>query len=721
MKKLNINHRNLLLLVLSFILLASIVGCGSDDNPAQEAELNVSVSLEEAYDSQIEATINDKISKDRLVVEVISEEGDSKTREVSLNDELESLQFDSLEVGTDYTIEVEIFEEDEESNSEFLIYQGEKEVVLEEDDNLVKVKAMLTEAEKLIVSLSNLADNFESGEITLEPDRYQEDFSADDVNEENEAGIKFEQLAADYYPINIELDGEKLDDLNEIYALPGDRVTKVEIELDDDGESAEIEIDWQVAPDVPELEGDSEDGNIVLEWDDTAKGYLLYRSLSSNDDYQLVQNDLIDDESYVDQDVIVGETYYYKLRAYDEDLLASETSNEVSITIEEPDDPEDPDDPEEYTVTINDAVDGDGEPLSGVKVEYRSNDENEFIKIDSSSLTLEEGSYDFRASKEDYNTWSESIELDSNTEIKPVLTELGGSYMPYSTNPTLGQRVDSPIEIDGENNGEWTDEMLIAIDMANDDPRSLGDNWTMHETPADLSHLWAAWDDENLYLAWQYVDVTKALSPDNAGSGDQIIDQPTIQWLAIDTVTGEGSRYDMWDKNDEEPYWNGTDKPNYQIYIASNLWQGFMSEAIDGEFVDEEDDLINDEDLNVEIAAGSELVVDELWGVNSADDALKYLESNDQDLLLDFLEEDIDEDRATFYEMKLPLELIGNPDLENDGLGVMIGFGEFTVIETIPHDIETLSYPGLNDDESPNSWGEPKDLTAPFARVGSHK
>lgn len=57
--------------------------------------------------------------------------------------------------------------------------------------------------------------------------------------------------------------------------------------------------------------------------------------------------------------------------------------------------------------------------------------------------------------------------------------------MPYSTNPSFGKKVTTPITIDGE----WTDDMLISIGMAGDDPCSLGDNWSMHETPMDLSHL----------------------------------------------------------------------------------------------------------------------------------------------------------------------------------------------------------------------------------------
>ena len=57
--------------------------------------------------------------------------------------------------------------------------------------------------------------------------------------------------------------------------------------------------------------------------------------------------------------------------------------------------------------------------------------------------------------------------------------------------PPTHQGKRGTMTIDGSPSG-WTDEHLIALDMANDDPRSLGDNWTMHEAPIDLTHMWAA-------------------------------------------------------------------------------------------------------------------------------------------------------------------------------------------------------------------------------------
>jgi len=157
-----------------------------------------------------------------------------------------------------------------------------------------------------------------------------------------------------------------------------------------------------------------------------------------------------------------------------------------------------------------------------------------------------------------------------------------GGDRPYSLNPTLGQYRSAGITIDGANTGgEWTTNMLIALDVANDDPRTLADNWTTHEAPLDLTHLWACWDDDNLYLAWQFVDITDVIDPINAGSGDAISGNDGILiWMVLDTESG-GATNDMWDKQNT---WAGDDTPDHMIYMAGSLWQSYISHESGGVF-----------------------------------------------------------------------------------------------------------------------------------------
>jgi len=319
-----------------------------------------------------------------------------------------------------------------------------------------------------------------------------------------------------------------------------------------------------------------------------------------------------------------------------------------------------------------------------------------------------------------------AIAVDDSGNISTVTTievkvnesfNYGGSK-PYSINPTLGQGVaNGTITVDGSNSGEWDTNKLIALDMANDDPRSLGDNWTMHEAPVDYTHLWAAWDDNNLYLAWQLADVTDVVDPNNAGSGDVVSGNDGIlQWIVIDTITGQGAVLDMWGKNLGEPYWTGEDKPDFQIYIASSLWQGYISEAVDGVFPVDDGGVhyFSYTAAGIQMANGNSLVSSDLWGIWDCDNR------HDVPSLMEFVGAGHwNTGRDSFYEMSIPLSHLGitRSQLESNGLGVMIGMG----MDTVPHDEATVDLPGVETWNSSLEWGDADSLTSPFARIGSWK
>ncbi len=299
---------------------------------------------------------------------------------------------------------------------------------------------------------------------------------------------------------------------------------------------------------------------------------------------------------------------------------------------------------------------------------------------------------------------------------------------PYSLNLTFGKYRSSGIVIDGANTaGEWTSDMLIAIDMANDDPRSLGDNWTMHEAPIDYSHLWACWDDTYLYFAWQVVDVTDAIDPSNAGSGDVVFGNDGIlQSIVLDTDPNAGATLDMWGKNNGEPYWGGNDLPDVQIYIASSLWQGYVSRAVTNVFPvdDGGTNYMSLTAANIDVAVAAGFYGPSLWGVLDADDATNYPGSiTPVDMINTGKNGNTHQNtsRDGFYEMKIPLSFLGltRSDLENKGIGIMvIGQG---AMDTIPHDPASIDLPGVETYNSSFEWSDTDLLTSDFARIGHAK
>ena len=291
-------------------------------------------------------------------------------------------------------------------------------------------------------------------------------------------------------------------------------------------------------------------------------------------------------------------------------------------------------------------------------------------------------------------------------------TNTGGS-LPPSTNPSFGQA--GTKTVDGANNSEWGTNNLIAIDLANDDPRSLGDNWTMHETPADITHLWAAWDDNNLYLAWQFADITDWIDGANYGSGDALgNNQGILQFISIDTGAG-GSSSNMWGKNDSFT----STLPDYQVAIRSDLWSGasYISKSVGGVFAGDESLGTNYltfamAGINAAQVVGNN-AASSLWGVPDVDNYL----NDPNTALTDYITHN--KGRDTFYEMSIPLTALGltRSSLEANGIGVFINVGSQSSLDTIPNDGATLDTPGVEVYNSSFEWSDYDVFTSPFARV----
>jgi hypothetical protein len=204
-------------------------------------------------------------------------------------------------------------------------------------------------------------------------------------------------------------------------------------------------------------------------------------------------------------------------------------------------------------------------------------------------------------------------------------------------------------------------------------------------------------------------------------SGDPISRNDGILiWMAIDTISGQGADIDMWGKNGGNPYWTGTDIPDYQLYMAGSLWQGYVSRAVAGVFpVDDGGVNYNSfSTAGISVDNSASLTPSVVWGVPDCDD------SDDQANLQDYIVQGhTATDRDSFYEIAIPLTYLGidRSYLENTGVGVLIGAGSYSCLDSIPNDATTNDTPGTEVYNSTFEWADDDEFTCDFARVGHAK
>ena len=96
---------------------------------------------------------------------------------------------------------------------------------------------------------------------------------------------------------------------------------------------------------------------------------------------------------------------------------------------------------------------------------------------------------------------------DSTSSYFISATDLGSHY---KTNPNGSVGKYQKITVDGKFS-DWSSDMKIAQAVANDDPRVYA-HWSMHEIAMDDYALFAAWDDDNLYLMWEMINLSDVVA-----------------------------------------------------------------------------------------------------------------------------------------------------------------------------------------------------------------
>jgi len=323
-------------------------------------------------------------------------------------------------------------------------------------------------------------------------------------------------------------------------------------------------------------------------------------------------------------------------------------------------------------------------------------------------------------------------------------TNPNGQYGKYTTEMNVES---SNMKSDGFT--DWSEDMIIAQGVANDIAQSfLGS----HEAPLyDTYTLYAAWDDDNLYLGWQFVNVVDVVDPaqgypisdngkpwngdipqilafdlDASKSGDGTLEDGTGVWAA------SGKAFNLFENGldalamfSSKP---GVGQPSLFFVNENGDFEYNLGMEADGKtpIPSPNVKLFKDAGVDYGYIDGLHTDITEVWGVNKPgawagyepDDLLDG--SNFEDMLTLGHEKTQD----TFYEMKIPFEALGIDKnyLETVGIGVMhvSTFGE-SAIGSIPYDPAVYDNYDTPYGPDASSSGEKEDVdvfTAPMARIG---
>lgn len=303
----------------------------------------------------------------------------------------------------------------------------------------------------------------------------------------------------------------------------------------------------------------------------------------------------------------------------------------------------------------------------------------------------------------------------------------------YSTNANGKVGKKATISIDGEFN-DWSDDMLIAQGAAWD----VANHWKGgHENCVlDTYSLYGAWDDENLYVAWQMVNTTDTWAREGDGplsDGGRVLDVPLILALSVDP-----NSVSMTNKNtDGNSIWGQKMGIEFSTHVDRLLYMSgkpgmgepsiFKAADAQGNTNYVEPNCVGFLDGGISYKMKEGFLPSTLIGLNSSDSPSDiYDESADWVDYLTYTGAQGKHNTTydSFYEIKIPLSLL---DVDADyiaqyGIGAMLlaTRGE-SALDCIPHDPSMIDN-ALDSYGADASTSHEKDdidnITVPLASIG---
>ena len=302
--------------------------------------------------------------------------------------------------------------------------------------------------------------------------------------------------------------------------------------------------------------------------------------------------------------------------------------------------------------------------------------------------------------------------------------ETGGMY---ATNPN-GVGKEATITIDGSFS-DWSEDMLIAQGGAWD----IANNWKGgHENCVlDDYALYAAWDDENLYIGWQMVNTTDTWANSGDGplsDGGRVLDVPLM--LAINV----GNRPAMTGKMaNGKLIWDALQVEFDTRVDNILLMSGKVGLGTPGYFIaaDESGGASYDADYclsfkteGISYAMAEDSMPTQIMGLA---DSSSPEDAYDSSKYVDMMGKGHSRAYDSFYEINIPLKTLGidKSYIEENGIGVMqLATRGTSAIDCLPHDPSMLDNVTGECAVDPSTSHEKDDtdvITVPLAAVGNAK
>lgn len=332
-----------------------------------------------------------------------------------------------------------------------------------------------------------------------------------------------------------------------------------------------------------------------------------------------------------------------------------------------------------------------------------------------------------------------SVEKDNTVNLLGA-TQLPSEY--YGTNPgnNVGKEVSNgAIKIDGSFD-DWSDDMLIAKSAARDCAmrfKGSHENFYM-----DSVALYGAWDDDNLYIAWQLVNPNDTWARDGDGPLSDSGKVGNVQ-MAVALSVDPNNTKGMTGLNDAGgPIWGqhmgySFETPTDRLLLFSANHAGNSEDAM---FISDADGNTNYTDLlvpfrpktatsadqyNIDFAIGDGCLPKAYYGIEGAD--VKPADLLDTSAEWHDYVSDPKHKTSydTFYEMRISFKSLGitKEDFLRDGIGVMqiCTRGE-SALESIPFDYDALLDNALEEYKAGDNTSKEKEdddvFTVPLASVG---